>query len=105
RWCRSEALVDDVTVLRSPGGLARMVRQWLSRPYAEVDALAADTTSEAAARTDEGHLGLVHRLAKEYPGDRGLLLALLMRHVRLQPREAVLVPAGVPHAHPAGGAR
>lgn len=102
RSCRSEALVHAGTVLRSPGGLERLVRQWLSLPDAEVDALVADMTSEAAARTDEGHLGLVHRLAKEYPGDRGLLLALLMRHVRLQPGEAVFVPAGVPHAYLSG---
>ncbi|MFI2609430.1 mannose-6-phosphate isomerase, class I [Kitasatospora sp. NPDC018619] len=39
------------------------------------------------------------RLADEYPGDRGLLPALLLHHVRLTAGQALYLDAGVPHAY------
>ncbi|MBD0692319.1 mannose-6-phosphate isomerase, class I [Streptomyces sp. CBMA123] len=39
------------------------------------------------------------RLAEEYPGDRGLLAALLLNHVRLRAGQALYLDAGVPHAY------
>lgn len=39
------------------------------------------------------------RLAHEYPGDPGVLAAMLLNHVRLQPGEALFLAAGVPHAY------
>ncbi|MFJ6383605.1 mannose-6-phosphate isomerase, class I [Kitasatospora sp. NPDC092039] len=39
------------------------------------------------------------RLAEEYPGDRGLLAALLLNHVRLTAGQALYLDAGVPHAY------
>jgi mannose-6-phosphate isomerase len=45
---------------------------------------------------------LVRRLARWYPGDRGILLALLLRQVRLGPGEAAFTAAGVPHAYLGG---
>ncbi|MBT2409676.1 mannose-6-phosphate isomerase, class I [Streptomyces sp. ISL-12] len=38
-------------------------------------------------------------IAHHYPGDPGVLAALLLNHVRLQPGEALYLGAGVPHAY------
>jgi mannose-6-phosphate isomerase len=39
------------------------------------------------------------RLAALYPGDPGVVIALLLRHVRLAPGEALYLPAGNMHAY------
>ncbi|GHE49770.1 mannose-6-phosphate isomerase, class I [Streptomyces griseoaurantiacus] len=38
-------------------------------------------------------------IAHHYPGDPGVIAALLLHHVRLQPGEALFLGAGVPHAY------
>ncbi|MEV7284102.1 mannose-6-phosphate isomerase, class I [Streptomyces sp. NPDC093252] len=38
-------------------------------------------------------------IARHYPGDPGVLAALLLNHVRLQPGEALYLGAGIPHAY------
>ncbi|MCX4664210.1 mannose-6-phosphate isomerase, class I [Streptomyces uncialis] len=38
-------------------------------------------------------------LAHHYPGDPGVLAAMLLHHVRLQPGEALFLGAGVPHTY------
>jgi mannose-6-phosphate isomerase len=53
-----------------------------------IDAVVAAGTSKLA--TD---------LAAHYPGDPGVLVALLLNHVRLQPGEAIWMPAGNLHAY------
>ncbi|NJP68894.1 mannose-6-phosphate isomerase, class I [Streptomyces spiramenti] len=42
------------------------------------------------------------RLARSYPGDSGVVAALLLNHVRLAPGEALFLDAGVPHAYLGG---
>ncbi|WP_344360635.1 hypothetical protein [Streptomyces gobitricini] len=41
-------------------------------------------------------------VARAHPGDPGLLPALMLRHVRLAPGEALCLGAGVPHAYLSG---
>jgi mannose-6-phosphate isomerase len=41
-------------------------------------------------------------LARHYPGDPGVLAAMLLNHVRLRPGEALFLGAGVPHAYLGG---
>ncbi|MFE1453522.1 mannose-6-phosphate isomerase, class I [Streptomyces sp. NPDC058735] len=41
-------------------------------------------------------------IAHHYPGDPGVIAALLLNHVRLQPGEALYLGAGVPHAYLSG---
>ncbi|MGY5132103.1 mannose-6-phosphate isomerase, class I [Streptomyces nigrescens] len=41
-------------------------------------------------------------LAHHYPGDPGVLAAMLLNHVRLQPGEALFLGAGIPHAYLSG---
>lgn len=42
---------------------------------------------------------VVERLARAYPEDMGVLVALLLNHVALQPGEAIWMPAGNLHAY------
>lgn len=44
----------------------------------------------------------VARLGREYPGDQGIVVALLMNRLRLEPLQALYVPAGVMHAYLSG---
>ncbi|MFF7184711.1 mannose-6-phosphate isomerase, class I [Streptomyces sp. NPDC008222] len=41
-------------------------------------------------------------LAHHYPGDPGVIAAMLLNHVQLQPGEALFLGAGVPHAYLTG---
>ncbi|MFD0147624.1 MULTISPECIES: mannose-6-phosphate isomerase, class I [unclassified Streptomyces] len=61
----------------------------------------AHTVAEAAAAAE--HLGGAHApyaaLAHHYPGDAGVIAAMLLNPVQLQPGEALFLGAGVPHAY------
>ncbi|MEN9579313.1 MAG: mannose-6-phosphate isomerase [Pseudomonadota bacterium] len=41
----------------------------------------------------------ITRLNEKYPGDPGVLLSLFLNYVKLEPEEAIYLPAGVPHAY------
>ncbi|MEW2296665.1 mannose-6-phosphate isomerase, class I [Streptomyces sp. NPDC006743] len=64
----------------------------------------AHTVGEAAAAC--ARLGGDHApyagIAHHYPGDPGVLAAMLLNHVRLQPGEALFLGAGIPHAYLSG---
>ncbi|WP_203432682.1 mannose-6-phosphate isomerase, class I [Jiangella asiatica] len=100
--CEHPDLVGAGAVLRTAGGLERVVRRWLTLGDDQAADVVTALVAEASARRDDPRFGLVTRLAQDYPHDRGLLLALLMRLVRLAPGEAAFVPAGVPHAYLSG---
>jgi mannose-6-phosphate isomerase len=59
------------------------------------------TVAEAAAACTR--LGGIYApyadIAHHYPGDPGVIAAMLLNHVRLQPGEALYLGAGVPHAY------
>ncbi|MER6075192.1 mannose-6-phosphate isomerase, class I [Streptomyces sp. NPDC001817] len=61
----------------------------------------AHTVAEASAAC--ARLGGEHapyaELAQHYPGDPGVIAAMLLNHVRLQPGEALFLGAGIPHAY------
>ncbi|MFI8436793.1 mannose-6-phosphate isomerase, class I [Streptomyces sp. NPDC079020] len=61
----------------------------------------ADTVTEAAAAADR--LGGAHapyaRIAHHFPGDPGVIAAMLLNYVQLEPGEALFLGAGVPHAY------
>jgi mannose-6-phosphate isomerase len=48
------------------------------------------------------HGGLAADLAKRYPGDMGVLVALLLNRVRLAPGEGIFMPAGNLHSYLSG---
>lgn len=55
-------------------------------------------TAAAAARLG-GPYAPYATLVHDYPGDPGVIAAMLLNHVRLQPGEAMFLGAGVPHAY------
>ena len=61
-------------------------------------------TVDAAVTAARGHLGeptcqLAVELGARYPGDAGVLVALLLNQVRLAPGQAMYAPAGYLHAY------
>ncbi|MFM9698091.1 mannose-6-phosphate isomerase, class I [Streptomyces europaeiscabiei] len=54
--------------------------------------------ADACARLGGAHAPYAD-IAHHYPGDPGVIAAMLLNHVRLQPGEALFLGAGVPHAY------
>ncbi|MFF4697732.1 mannose-6-phosphate isomerase, class I [Streptomyces chattanoogensis] len=106
--------VDDlkpyVDILRaSPEESA--LREVLTAVLAAEHGAIADTVERAA--TAAGRLGAeggphaadyaaYAAIAHHYPGDPGVLAAMLLNHVQLQPGEALFLGAGIPHAYLSG---
>ncbi|WP_066944391.1 mannose-6-phosphate isomerase, class I [Streptomyces lushanensis] len=61
----------------------------------------AVTVAEAAAAAERlgGDYAPYASIAQHYPGDPGVIAAMLLNHIRLQPGEALFLGAGVPHAY------
>ncbi|KOU73694.1 mannose-6-phosphate isomerase [Streptomyces sp. MMG1533] len=61
----------------------------------------AHTVAEAAAACARlgGDYAPYADIAHHYPGDPGVIAAMLLNHVRLQPGEALFLGAGIPHAY------
>ncbi|OKJ25222.1 mannose-6-phosphate isomerase, class I [Streptomyces sp. CB01580] len=61
----------------------------------------AETVNEAAAAAQRlgGALAPYARIAHHFPGDPGVIAAMLLNYVELQPGEALFLGAGVPHAY------
>ncbi|GAA3054750.1 mannose-6-phosphate isomerase, class I [Kitasatospora albolonga] len=64
-----------------------------------VAATAAAVERAAAGEDPTGQFAGYAYAAKEFPGDTGLIAALLLNHVRLQPGEALYLGAGLVHAY------
>ncbi|MFJ4714871.1 mannose-6-phosphate isomerase, class I [Streptomyces sp. NPDC088785] len=69
----------------------------LSADRTEMAATVAEAT--AAAQRIGGVYEPYAGIAHHYPGDPGVIAAMLLNHVRLQPGEALFLGAGVPHAY------
>lgn len=78
--------------------LQRLVTLGARAVEEQVQASAEDESVAHPSRTDAS-LGLLPRLAKFYPKDVGVLLALLLNLVRLAPGEAMSLPSGNIHAY------
>ncbi|MFF9674079.1 mannose-6-phosphate isomerase, class I [Streptomyces eurythermus] len=61
----------------------------------------AHTVAEATAACTRlgGAYAPYAGIAHHYPGDPGVIAAMLLNHVRLQPGEALYLGAGIPHAY------
>ncbi|MEN8655695.1 mannose-6-phosphate isomerase, class I [Streptomyces sp. 21So2-11] len=61
----------------------------------------AETVTEAAASAERlgGAYSPYASIAHHYPGDPGVIAAMLLNYVQLQPGEALFLGAGVPHAY------
>lgn len=68
----------------------------------EAVATACRRVLESAGMAFAAELGWVLRLAEAYPGDPGVVAALLLNLIQLHPGEALFVPAGTLHAYLGG---
>ena len=97
------SLVKPLTERKGAAALAQVFLEVLSLDGER--ARITDVVSAAAMRhsAEPGPVGDFARTAVEldsvFPGDRGILAALLMNRVILHPGEALYVPAGQMHAH------
>ncbi|MGH8777332.1 MAG: mannose-6-phosphate isomerase, class I [Jiangellaceae bacterium] len=91
------ALGDVERMLTEPGGLAGATRWMLE--FEPVLPLVDEVVQACTRRAGSEPFGTVARIAADHPGDRGVLLALLLDLVRLRPGQACAVPAGTPHAY------
>ncbi|QFQ97881.1 mannose-6-phosphate isomerase, class I [Streptomyces phaeolivaceus] len=77
------------------------LREVLTAVLAADPAEIAHTVTEAAAACARlgGDYAPYADIAHHYPGDPGVIAAMLLNHVRLQPGEALFLGAGIPHAY------
>jgi mannose-6-phosphate isomerase len=118
--------VDDTLLLLSLLGVAKLERaaaalvhppkeaglralfSWLMSQRGHERAELIDATLAACARVRDGRGAFAHecgwalRIGELYPGDVGIVVALLLNSVRLSPGEALYLPAGQLHAYLGG---
>jgi mannose-6-phosphate isomerase len=88
---------DGTARLRAAVGLLLGGGAVAEQIVAQATAIALSATGRAL-----DSLGVVRLLAQAYPGDPGVVLALLLNHVTLPPGEALYLPAGNIHAYLSG---
>ncbi|AGW40813.1 mannose-6-phosphate isomerase [Leifsonia xyli subsp. cynodontis DSM 46306] len=81
-----------------PAEALRRATEWLLGGTPEVAALVSAVT-DAAQRAEGADADTVRMLARAFPGDPGIVLALLLNRVTLRPGEALYLPAGNIHAY------
>jgi mannose-6-phosphate isomerase len=92
----------------SPSETLERLFSWLMSLTGAERAAIVDATVSAAARVagEKGQYatecGWAMRIAQLYPGDVGVVVALLLNFVRLAPGEALFLPAGQLHAYLGG---
>ena len=91
------SLAPVVSALRD-GDLRTAVRTLLTWPADDRPAL-IEAVVAAAGTVGGPSADLAAGLAEHYPGDPGVLVALLLNHVHLAPGEAIWMPAGNLHAY------
>lgn len=86
-------------------GLRALFTTWITAPQPDVDALIAAVLDGAVAYLQTGakefaaEVRTVLELGERYPGDAGVLAALLLNRVSLAPGEGLFVPAGILHSY------
>ncbi|MGA8113730.1 MAG: mannose-6-phosphate isomerase, class I [Actinocatenispora sp.] len=96
------ALEKVVSALRGPDGLRAAVTTLLELSGDSRDGIVAEAVAAAGARavtSDDPAYRLLPDLGARYPGDPGVLVAVLLNHVRLRPGQALYAPAGYLHAY------
>lgn len=86
-------------------GLRALFTTWITAPQPDLDVLVPRVLEGAVnyVRSNAGEFAAEARdlleLGERYPGDAGVLAALLLNRVRLQPGEAIYLPAGNLHSY------
>lgn len=97
------SVIGPLTERKGPAALAEVFLDVLSLDGERARLSDQVCAAAMAHASDEGELGEFARTVLEldevFPADPGILAALLLNRVVLQPGEAVFVPAGQMHAH------
>ncbi|GGC66313.1 mannose-6-phosphate isomerase, class I [Hoyosella rhizosphaerae] len=87
-------------------GLRTLFTTWITLPQAQLSELLDDVTtncirylSEKGGAEFAGTVKNLLQLVERYPGDAGVLAAMLLNHVTLEPGEGIFLEAGVLHAY------
>ncbi|MFF5899134.1 mannose-6-phosphate isomerase, class I [Streptomyces argenteolus] len=103
---RLPELAPHITALREKpeeAALRAVFSAFLAAPGTLVDAVTASVAHQAEhAGRDRSAWKAYDGIARACPGDPGLLAALMLHHVRLDPGEGIFLGAGVPHAYLGG---
>jgi mannose-6-phosphate isomerase len=94
----SDSLLEDLRGRLVDDGSLRAVFEWLVSRSPGVEELVARVV-ELAAGTPGAEFAMVGELATAYPGDPGIVIALLLNRVVLRPGQALYLPAGNIHAY------
>jgi mannose-6-phosphate isomerase len=98
-----EALGDDPAIVAFRGRLVddeslKPALEWLLSRSGGVAELVAQVV-ECSSQLADAEFGMVGELAADYPGDPGIVVALLLNRVVLLPGQALYLPAGNIHAY------
>ena len=98
---------DLLAAQPGPDGLRALFTTWITLPQRAVDALVPAVLDACVAHADRAgafarEVRTVLDLGERYPGDAGVLAALLLNRVVLAPGECLSMPAGSPHAYLSG---
>ena len=93
-----------LSALPNEQGVRRVAATWLNATGNAKSALftaVLEACSRVTSRSSspEHDLSYILDLARLYPGDSGVIVALLLRHLELSPGIGLFVPAGVLHAY------
>ncbi|MEU9102169.1 mannose-6-phosphate isomerase, class I [Streptomyces sp. NPDC048361] len=99
-----DSLKPYVDLLRAhpvEAALREVLTAVLTADREEMAATVADTAA-ACTRLGGAQYTAYASLAHHFPGDPGVIAAMLLNHIQLQPGEALFLGAGVPHAYLGG---
>lgn len=82
-----------------PGAVLRRATEWLLGGDSDVDLLVAEVVRAARALPGDRDADTVLLLQEAFPGDPGIVLALLLNRATLRPGEVLYLPAGNIHAY------
>lgn len=87
------------TLTGDPHAVLRRATEWLLGGDPEVDLLVSEVVRAARALPDDRDADTVLMLDEAFPGDPGIVLALLLNRATLRPGEVLYLPAGNIHAY------
>ncbi|HEY0816692.1 MAG TPA: mannose-6-phosphate isomerase, class I [Pseudonocardia sp.] len=100
------AHVELLSAQPDASGLRALFTTWITLPQKMLDELVPAVAAAAVPLAGHGpwhvEARTVLELAERYPGDAGVLAALLLNRVTLAPGEALYLPAGNLHAYLSG---
>lgn len=82
-----------------PGEVLRRATEWILGDDTDVDLLVTEVVAAAQKLPDDRDADTVRMLHAAFPGDPGIVLALLLNRVTLRPGQVLYLPAGNIHAY------